>query len=195
MSASFDLDGEDAIVLRKFEILSSLLNPLLSFFFQKLEVGDIERAQQALEAITTFAELAQQWLSVLETPERQEKFPELQGLNLSEKLKNIRQRAKEWQEVLNDVWGNRERLREISEALETESEEFWNTIVPTIENLEKEKDLEQDTRKAFFQLKIKLNELATSLRLARLWINWIIEVVGAGKGADSKKMSVLFGRA
>jgi len=181
--------------LRKFEILSSLLNPLLSFFFQKLEVGDIERAQQALEAITTFAELAQQWLSVLETPERQEKFPELQGLNLSEKLKNIRQRAKEWQEVLNDVWGNRERLREISEALETESEEFWNTIVPTIENLEKEKDLEQDTRKAFFQLKIKLNELATSLRLARLWINWIIEVVGAGKGADSKKMSVLFGRA
>ncbi|MDT7879094.1 MAG: hypothetical protein RQ862_11160 [Candidatus Caldarchaeales archaeon] len=195
MSASFDLDGEGAIVLRKFEILSSLLNPLLSFFFQKLEVGDIERAQQALEAITTFAELAQQWLSVLETPERQEKFPELQGLNLSEKLKNIRQRAKEWQEVLNDVWGNRERLREISEALETESEEFWNTIVPTIENLEKEKDLEQDTRKAFFQLKIKLNELATSLRLARLWINWIIEVVGAGKGADSKKMSVLFGRA
>jgi DNA repair ATPase RecN len=153
---------EDAIRLQKFR--------LLSFLAQKVEKGNIELAQGALRAIESLAAEAQNWLNALNLSELQP---------LSGKLREIRQLAKKWQEVLKNVWENRKQLREISQNLEEQKKAFEG-FLKQIDEVRERKLSGEEHRKAFV-LKEKVNEIATYLSVAKLWIDEIIEEIRAKK--------------
>ena len=154
---------EDAIRLQKFR--------LLSFIAQKLESGNIELAQGALRAVENLAVEAQNWLNALNLSEL---------LPLSGRLNEIKGLAIEWQEVLKDVWKNREQLREISENLEKQGKAL-SEFLKQIDKIRGRKLSPEEYRKAFV-LRGKVNEIITYLGIAKLWIDEIREEIRAGKG-------------
>jgi hypothetical protein len=156
---------EDAIKLQKFR--------LLSFLAQKFERDNIELARQALEAVKKSVVEAQKWLGALNLPEL---------ANLSGKLNEIKRKAGEWQGILGDIWGNRGKLKEISDELNTESSKFEAEILSEIEKLRGGRGLDRKEQDRLFVLKEKLNELVTYLKVAKLWIDKIREEIRAGKG-------------
>jgi DNA repair ATPase RecN len=153
---------EDAIRLQKFR--------LLSFLAQKFESGNIELAQGALRAIESLAAEAQNWLNALNLSELQP---------LSGRLEEIKRLAKKWQEVLENVWENRKQLREISQNLEEQKEAFGGFLEQIDRVREEELSPEEQTRA--FVLRKKVNEIATYLGIAKLWIDRIIEEIRAKK--------------
>jgi len=152
--------GRKAIKLQKFK--------LLSFIAQKFERGNVELAQGALRAIESLAAEAQNWLNALNLSEL---------LPLSGRLQEIKKLAKKWQEVLEDVWGNRGQLREISENLEGQRTAFSDFLKQI-----KEIKLSPEERRKAFVLKEKVNEIITYLGIAKLWVDKIIEEIRAKKG-------------
>jgi DNA repair ATPase RecN len=156
--------AEDAIRLQKFR--------LLSFVAQKLESGNIELAQGALRAVESLAAEAQNWLNALNLSEL---------LPLRGKLKELEQLAKKWQEVLENVWENRGQLREISQNLEKQKTALRG-FLKQIDEVRERKLSGEEHRKAFV-LKEKVNEIATYLGIAKLWVDEIIEEIrGKKKG-------------
>jgi uncharacterized protein YoxC len=172
---------EDAIKLQKFR--------LMSFLVQRLESGNIELAQQALNGIEGYAEKALRWFEALS----QESKSKLKGLE--KKLEEIKEKVNQWREILTDIWKNKGKLGQVINELVEESNsisEFPQTIDGLTKRIaakvqesqeEKRQELVMELNR-LYNLKDKVEGLKTSLIVAKRWfedIKWEIRAKKKGR--------------